>query len=122
LRRQQYGLITVGEAHVYMVKGSGKIINVNTETSLGTIEVALDGYDGPIKVLIYMGLAFPATRPRSVTRWDLSILATSKSRPNMAKWLLKSTSVSYPGAWQVWTKQLDGENHFLQGRVQHPHI
>ena len=34
-----------------MVKGSGKIVSVNTETSLGTAEVALDGYDGPIKVL-----------------------------------------------------------------------
>ncbi|MBN1813918.1 MAG: DUF2291 family protein, partial [Anaerolineae bacterium] len=32
----QYGLITVGEAHVYMVKGSGKIVSVDAETSLGT--------------------------------------------------------------------------------------
>jgi predicted lipoprotein len=56
----QYGLITVGEAHVYMVKGSGKIVNVNTETSLGTVEVALDGYDGPIKVLIYVGMRIPS--------------------------------------------------------------
>ena len=29
----QYGLITVGEAHVYMVEGSGKIVDVNAETS-----------------------------------------------------------------------------------------
>ena len=57
---QRYGLITVGEAHVYMVKGSGKITNINTETSLGTIEVALDGYDGPIKVLIYVGTRIPS--------------------------------------------------------------
>jgi predicted lipoprotein len=57
---QYYGLITVGEAHVYMVKGSGRITNVNTETSLGTIEVALDGYDGPIKVLIYVGTRIPS--------------------------------------------------------------
>ena len=56
----QYGLITVGEAHVYMVKGSGKIISVNAETSQGTAEVALDGYNGPIKVLLYIGTRIPS--------------------------------------------------------------
>lgn len=56
----QYGSITVGEAHVYMVKGSGKIVAVNAETSLGTAEVALDGYDGPIKALIYIGKRIPS--------------------------------------------------------------
>lgn len=56
----QYGLVTVGEAHIYMVKGSGKIINVNAETSLGTAEVKLDGYDGPIKVLLYVGTRIPS--------------------------------------------------------------
>ncbi len=55
-----YGLITVGEAHVYMVKGSGKVVSVNTETSLGTLEVALDGYTGPIKVLLYIGTRIPS--------------------------------------------------------------
>jgi predicted lipoprotein len=54
------GLITVGEAHVYMVKGSGKITAVNTDTSMGTIEVALDGYSGPIKVLLYIGTRIPS--------------------------------------------------------------
>ena len=57
---EHYGLITVGEAHVYMVKGNGKIVNVNTETSLGTVEVKLDGYDGPIKVLLYVGTRIPS--------------------------------------------------------------
>ncbi len=56
----QYGLITVGEAHVYIVKGSGKVVSVNTETSLGTAEVMLDGYDGPIKVLLYVGTRIPS--------------------------------------------------------------
>ena len=55
-----YGLITVGEAHVYMVKGSGKIASVNAETSQGTAEVQLDGYDGPIKVLLYIGTRIPS--------------------------------------------------------------
>jgi predicted lipoprotein len=56
----KYGLITVGEAHVYMVKGSGKIVSVNTETSQGTVEVALDDYNGPIKVLLYVGIRIPS--------------------------------------------------------------
>lgn len=56
----KYGLITVGEAHVYEVKGSGKIVSVNTETSLGTVEVTLDGYQGPVKVLIYVGTRIPS--------------------------------------------------------------
>jgi predicted lipoprotein len=55
-----YGLITVGEAHAYMIKGSGKIVGVNTETSLGTAEVKLDGYDGPVKVLLYIGTRIPS--------------------------------------------------------------
>ncbi len=56
----QYGLITVGEAHTYLVKGSGKIVSVNVETSLGTAEVDLEGYDGPIKVLLYVGTRIPS--------------------------------------------------------------
>jgi predicted lipoprotein len=56
----EYGLITVGEAHIYMVKGRGKVVDINTETSLGTMEVALDGYNGPIKVLIYIGSRIPS--------------------------------------------------------------
>ena len=57
---QKYGLVTAGDAHVYLVEGSGTISQVNTETSLGTIEVTLDGYDGPIKVLIYIGPRIPS--------------------------------------------------------------
>lgn len=56
----QFGLITVGEAHIYMVKGSGKIVSVNAETSLGTAEVVLDGYEGPIKALLYIGTRIPS--------------------------------------------------------------
>ena len=56
----QYGLITVGEAHVYMVEGSGRIVDVNAETSLGTAEVEIDGYDGPIKAQLYIGTRIPS--------------------------------------------------------------
>ncbi len=56
----QYGFITQGEAHVYMVRGSGKIVSVDAESSLGTAEVKLDGYDGPIKVQLYIGTRIPS--------------------------------------------------------------
>ena len=62
----QYGLITVGEAHVYMVEGSGVIVSVNTETSLGTAEVMLDGYDGPVKALLYIGTRIPSDETLSL--------------------------------------------------------
>lgn len=56
----EYGLVTVGEALVYMVAGNGVISAVNSETSLGTVEISLEGYDGPIKVLLYVGPRIPS--------------------------------------------------------------
>ena len=56
----QYGLITDGEAHIYMVKGTGTIVSVDADTSLGTAEVELNGYGGPIKVLLYIGTRIPS--------------------------------------------------------------
>ena len=56
----KYGRITVGEAHVYMVKGQGKVINIDTKASTGTLELALDGYTGPIKVKLYIGPRIPS--------------------------------------------------------------
>ena len=55
-----YGLITVGEAHVYIVKGQGKVVDVNTKTSIGTLELLLDGYTGPIKIKFYIGPRIPS--------------------------------------------------------------
>jgi len=57
---KNYGLITVGEAHVYIVKGQGKVINVNTKTSIGTFELLLNGYTGPIKIIFYIGPRIPS--------------------------------------------------------------
>jgi predicted lipoprotein len=57
---QKYGLITVGEAHVYMVKGRGRVVNVDTESSTSTMEIQLEGFDGPIKVLVYIGPRIPS--------------------------------------------------------------
>jgi predicted lipoprotein len=56
----QYGLITVGEAHVYLVKGEGKVVSVDTSTSLGVMEIQPVGYDGPIKVLVFLGPRIPS--------------------------------------------------------------
>jgi len=57
---QKYGLITVGEAHVYMVKGTGQVVNVDTSSSTGIMEIQLDGYTGSVKVLIYIGPRIPS--------------------------------------------------------------
>ncbi|MBX2999908.1 MAG: DUF2291 family protein [Caldilineaceae bacterium] len=56
----QFGLTTEGQAHVFMIKGRGVITSANTEASRGTIEVALEGYDGPIKVTILIGPRIPS--------------------------------------------------------------
>jgi len=57
---EKYGLITVGEAHVYMVRGQGTVVSVDTESSLGTAEILLDGYSGPIKTLLFIGPRIPS--------------------------------------------------------------
>lgn len=57
---EEYGLITVGEAHGYMVKGSGTVVSVDTSKSTGFIVVKLDGYDGPIVVRLYVGPRIPS--------------------------------------------------------------
>lgn len=57
---ETYGLITVGEAHVYMVKGQGKIVQADTGSSIGTAEIDLDGYEGPVQVLLYIGPRIPS--------------------------------------------------------------
>ena len=57
---KQYGLITVGEAHVYSVKFKGKVLSVDTKSRNGTMEIQLDGYAGPIKVLVYVNTNIPS--------------------------------------------------------------
>ncbi len=56
----QYGLTTAGQAHVFMVKGQGVVTAVDTESSRGTMEIALEGYDGPIKVKFFIGPRLPS--------------------------------------------------------------
>lgn len=57
---QKYGLITVGEAHVYIAKGGGTVTSVDTSKSTGIMEVKVDGYDGPISVRLYIGPRIPS--------------------------------------------------------------
>lgn len=57
---QENGLITVGEAHMYIVKGRGQVVEVNTQSSTGTVTLLLDGYNGPIKVKLYIGTRIPS--------------------------------------------------------------
>jgi predicted lipoprotein len=56
----QYGLITSGEANVYIVRGTGTVSEVNTEARTGTMTVALDGYEGPVQVQLYTGSRIPS--------------------------------------------------------------
>lgn len=57
---EQNGVITVGEAHVYMVKGQGVVTAIDTESRVKTMTVKLDGYDGPIAVKLYTGPRLPS--------------------------------------------------------------
>lgn len=57
---EKYGVITQGEAHVYKVKITGTVTSVNVESSVGTIEVAVDGYAGPVTVQVYVGSRIPS--------------------------------------------------------------
>lgn len=56
----KYGLITAGEADEFIVKGSGQVINVDTSSTAGVMQVQLAGYSGPIKVNVYIGSIIPA--------------------------------------------------------------
>jgi len=57
---EKFGIVTVGEAHVYMIKATGKVVAVDSESSIGTMEIQVDGYEGPIKVLMYLGPRIPS--------------------------------------------------------------
>jgi predicted lipoprotein len=57
---EENGLITVGEAHVYMVKGQGVVTEVDTESRVKSMTVDLEGYEGPITVKLYTGPRIPS--------------------------------------------------------------
>ena len=57
---QELGRITTGNAHVYRVTATGTVEDVDTETSKGTLGLTVDGYEGPIKVRVYVGSRIPS--------------------------------------------------------------
>ena len=56
----EFGSITVGEAHVYLVRGRGTVTAIDTSASTGRMTVQLEGYDGPIQVDIFIGPRIPS--------------------------------------------------------------
>jgi predicted lipoprotein len=52
---EEHGLITAGEAHVYKVEAVGTVVEVDTSSSTGTLQLQVEGYDGPITVNVYIG-------------------------------------------------------------------
>jgi predicted lipoprotein len=57
---QELGRVTTGNAHVYRVTASGTVTDVDTQTSKGTLGMTVDGYEGPIKVRVYIGSRIPS--------------------------------------------------------------
>lgn len=57
---QELGLVTTGEAHVYRIKATGTVTDVDTDSSKGSLGLTVDGYDGPIKVRVYVGTRIPS--------------------------------------------------------------
>ncbi|MFN8519911.1 MAG: DUF2291 family protein [Chloroflexota bacterium] len=57
---QELGIVTTGEALVFPVKATGTVTDVDTTSSKGTLGLTVDGYDGPIKVRVYVGTRLPS--------------------------------------------------------------
>jgi predicted lipoprotein len=57
---EELGRITTGNAHVYRVAATGTVTDVDTESSKGTLGLTVDGYEGPIKVRVYVGSRIPS--------------------------------------------------------------
>jgi predicted lipoprotein len=54
------GSVLSGEAQVYRVTGTGTVTDVDVESSKGSVGIAVDGYDGPIKVRAWIGTRIPS--------------------------------------------------------------
>lgn len=57
---ERFGMVTAGEAHVYMVRVTGTVTAVDTDSSVGTMELQPAGYEGPIAVEVYIGPRIPS--------------------------------------------------------------
>lgn len=56
----EYGLTTVGEAHVFRILARGAVLEVDTTSGTGKMTVQLDGYNGPVKVTLFIGPRIPS--------------------------------------------------------------
>jgi predicted lipoprotein len=56
----QYGVTTEGESHVFKVKGKGKVVDADTEARYITVDLTVEGYNGPIQVKLYTGPRIPS--------------------------------------------------------------
>lgn len=54
------GRITTGEAHVYSITGAGTVTDVDVESSKGSIGLEVEGYEGPVKVRMWIGTRIPS--------------------------------------------------------------
>jgi predicted lipoprotein len=57
---QELGLTTTGEALVFPVTATATVTDADTESSRGTVGLAIEGYDGPIGVRAYIGTRLPS--------------------------------------------------------------
>jgi predicted lipoprotein len=57
---ERYGLVTAGEAHVYMVKGEGTVVSVDLDSRVGVAELELAGYEGATTVNLFLGPRIPS--------------------------------------------------------------
>ncbi len=57
---EEFGRVTPGDAHVYAVATTGTVTDVDTEGLTRTMGLAVDGYEGPVNVRVYIGQRIPS--------------------------------------------------------------
>lgn len=57
---EEFGRVTPGDAHVYAVTTSGTVTDVDSEGLTRTMGLAVDGYEGPVSVRVYIGQRIPS--------------------------------------------------------------
>ena len=57
---EEFGRVTPGDAHVYAVTTTGTVTDVDSEGLTRTMGLAVDGYEGPVDVRVYIGQRIPS--------------------------------------------------------------
>lgn len=124
----QFGLTTEGNAQVFMVKGQGTVVNVDTEKSTGYMTLDLEGYDGPITVKFYIGSRIPSDETsvrdavgfisfgdfREQTEYgkvgrELNKRVVAEALAEIDAGNLQGKPVSFHGAFTVRTQNIPGD-------------